>query len=645
LFVNLEVVKKKSIILLVIVILSSFSIKDSHSAYYNFYTKSLGDFAYEQIILLDKIKKSPLTSVDEINKIKEEIELARLKLKNIDFWLRYFEPVAYKKINGPLAVEWENEVFEKYEKPYKREGAGLSLAELYLNEKNCSKDSLIHLVAISINAINATFRQDSITRQLDTFDHFFLCNRLYLLNLAAIYTTGFECPGNDNIIPELRSMLSGVKQIYQVYNQSFPATPLTKGYMNLYDSAIAFAMNQPTDFTRFDHFNFIKNYINPLFKLNQQLLREYGVLSNSFNDYTLNNSANSIFDKSLYTPQNSKGIYSLVEDPETLSEIKAVGKLLFYDPILSGNNKRSCASCHKPKEYFTDTSFATSLQFDQKQRLPRNTPTLIDVGYNHLLMLDGRHISLQNQGKDVMTNPVEMGGNEKEIIEKVLSCKEYRSAFRKFAKLTPEEKDVSINHIVSAITYYYSDFSNYYSPFDETMNSDARLNDPAVKGFNLFMSKAQCATCHYVPQFNGVPPPYIGSEFEVIGAPEDKAVSRLSADSGRYKINPAFETMNAFRTGSLRNAEHTKPYMHNGVFYSLDEVVDFYDAGGGAGRKLNIINQTLSSDSLRLSFSEKKDLISFIQSLNEKIVFQNPPEKLPESSRGELNDRKVGGDY
>src|SRR6185436_4880585 len=124
----------------------------------------------------------------------------------------------------------------------------------------------------------------------------------------------------------------------------------------------------------------------------------------------------SVFDKGLYTPQNSKGIYSLVDDPATLDEIKKVGKLLFYDPILSGNNRRSCVSCHRSTEYFTDTAVATSLNFDKQRSLPRNTPSLINVVYNHLLMLDGRHISLQGQAKDVTTNPDEMGGAEADIL-------------------------------------------------------------------------------------------------------------------------------------------------------------------------------------------------------------------------------------
>jgi cytochrome c peroxidase len=159
------------------------------------------------------------------------------------------------------------------------------------------------------------------------------------------------------------------------------------------------------------------------------------------------------------------------------------------------------------------------------------------------------------------------------------------------------------------------------------------------------MGKAQCGTCHYVPEFNGVAPPYITSEFEVLGVPQDKSFSRLSDDSGRYGVVHSFETLHAFRTGSIRNAAFTKPYMHNGVFNSLDEVIDFYNNGGGVGNKLKVANQTLSPDSLKLTITEKKELISFIHSLNEKIIFESTPEKLPVSSIKELNSRKVGGEY
>jgi cytochrome c peroxidase len=159
------------------------------------------------------------------------------------------------------------------------------------------------------------------------------------------------------------------------------------------------------------------------------------------------------------------------------------------------------------------------------------------------------------------------------------------------------------------------------------------------------MSRAKCATCHFVPNFNGVKPPFIGSEFEVLGTPEDTSFRELSVDSGRWLVNKAPETLHAFRTGSIRNAKYTKPYMHNGVFKTLEEVIDFYDVGGGQGKKMHVDNQTLSGDSLKLSASDKNDLLAFIYSLNENIIFEEPPTALPTSSDKALNKRKVGGEY
>lgn len=612
--------------------------------YKNLYSTSLDEFKQQQNHLLVIIKQADLSDETDRQKIKTEINNSRGKLKSIDFWLRYLEPIAYRKINGPLPVEWENEVFEKFEPPYRRQGGGLILTELSLGEDPTNKNALLSLVDTSLIAIQ-TFEADSITTQLDNYHHFFLANRLYLLNLAALYTTGFECPDTVNIIPELRAMMSAVKDIYQNFNSNFSSTPLSKEYLDLYNSVVAFADSQPTDFSLFDHFTFIKDFVNPLFRMNQQFINAFGVRTISFNDYSLDNSANSIFDKTLYNSQNTKGIFSFVEDENVLAEIKKMGKLLFYDPILSGNNLRSCASCHKPTEYFTDTVLATAFQFDRQQHLARNTPTLINSVFNHLIMLDGKHISLQGQAKDVIVNPAEMNSSEKELVKKVLSCKEYKDAFKKFLRYTPEEKEITLTHIASAVTFYYADFSNYYSPFDEAMNNKLALAQEEKSGFNLFMSKAQCGTCHFVPQFNGVKPPYVGSEFEVLGTPADTGYTKLSADKGRYEINAVPEMLNAFRTGTVRNAEYTKPYMHNGVFQTLDEVIDLYDAGGGAGKKLSISNQTLATDSLKLSKKEKSNLIAFIHSLNENIIFEKAPARLPVSSNKALNTRKVGGEY
>lgn len=640
--------KRKQILTLVfiatVIVSASFKGNNNKDVYIATYSENLNKFKQQQEVLLECIERSDLNSTQDLEKIKREIAHARNALKSMDFWFRYLEPISYKKMNGPLPVEWETEVFEKFEKPYKREGAGLTLALLYLEESPVKKDHLIELIQASLNATQ-TFYADSITNELKTYHHFFLCNRLFLLNLAAIYTTGFECPDTAQIIPELRLLLNNVGAIYQSFNETFPSTQLPADYISLYKNAVTFANIQPNTYSQFDHFTFIKDYINPLFAFNQTLINQYHVVSKSYVDYSLNKKATSIFNKKLYTGQNPKGIFLRVKDDKALAEIEHLGKLLFYDPILSGNNSRSCASCHNPTTYFTDTATSTSLQYNQHDFLPRNSPSLINAEYNHLLMMDGQHLSLQQQTKAVISNPIEMSGDEKQLVQKVLSCKEYNKTLQKLLKHTPQETEVTIDHIASAITLYYSKFSTAYSPFDKAMNENKSLSSSAKKGFNIFMSKAQCATCHFVPQFNGVKPPFVSSEFEVLGVPADTAYTKLSDDKGRYDVNPADETLNAFRTGSIRNAEYTSPYMHNGVFKTLNDVIDFYNAGGGAGRGLTVNNQTLSSDSLHLSTEEKNDLINFIKSLNENIPFENPPETLPLSKNKTLNTRVVGGVY
>ncbi len=621
----------------------SFKSQENNS-YIQLYHSRLNELTQSETELIGHINNENIQTLAGKKFIKNKIKESRLKLKGVDFWLRYLEPVAYRKINGPLPIEWETEVFEKFEPPYKREGTGLSLAELYLDEINISKDSLIYLIRSSLQSIK-TYQTEPITVNLKNHHHFYLANRLYLLNLSAIYTTGFECPDASNRIPELVSMLEDINQLYLTYNESFYGYPIKKNYLNLYGDALQFVKKQPLEPNEFDHFNFIKNYVNPLFSLNQQMIREYNVVSNNFNDYSLNDKSLSIFDKALYNGQNEKGVFIAVDDEVVLEEIRQVGKLLFYDPILSGNNKRSCVSCHKPTEYFTDTSRNTSLQFDNKQSLTRNTPSLINVVYNHLLMLDGKHISLMNQAKDVITNPIELGSNEKDILKKVMSCSDYEKSFKRFVKLTPNSTKLNIDHIVSAVILYYSSFSKYYSPFDDAMNNNKNININCEKGFNIFMSKAQCGTCHFVPQFNGVKPPYISTEFEVLGVSVDLTFTKISPDSGRSLIYPAPEMNHAFRTGSIRNAAFTKPYMHNAVFNTLDEVISFYDAGGATGKGLPLSNQTLSGDSLKLSETEKVHLKAFILSLNENIKFEAAPATLPVSKNKNLNNRKVGGEY
>jgi cytochrome c peroxidase len=165
-----------------------------------------------------------------------------------------------------------------------------------------------------------------------------------------------------------------------------------------------------------------------------------------------------------------------------------------------------------------------------------------------------------------------------------------------------------------------SAFDDFLRDGAEVSAAAGTMSAGAVRGANLFMGKAQCATCHFIPLFNGlIPPDYAVTEFEVLGTTADDHLDRprLSPDSGRFGSYPLPFFRGAFKTPTVRNAALTAPYMHNGGFRSLETVVDFYNRGGGAGLGLSVPEQTLSADSLRLSVGEMNDIVLFIHTLTD----------------------------
>ncbi len=622
----------------VIILLAAFKQQAPKSAYVEMYGQLYSKFENS----VQKLQQYTLEAHCQSDSIRQLIHQARLDLKSLDFWWRYTDPINYKLINGPLPVEWETEVFEKYEKPYKRIGGGLTLAELALNDGDTA--AIAKYIAYIPEGLSH-FRVDSVAHILSQPDHFAYCNRLFILNLSTIYTTGFECPDQTRILPELYHMVHQVEKITTVYNATYTDKAYSELYLSLLKSTGDFVKSYADSaYSRFDHFGFVSNYTNPLYGLNADYISKNKPRSNSFMDYSINKEVRSIFDKSLYYGQNTKGIFLRISDPMVLKQIEDFGASLFFDPILSGNNQRSCASCHRPDQYFTDTSQATALQFNHSGKLLRNTPSLLNAEYNHLVMQDGQFYSLQDQALAVITNPLEMGCRKEEILKKTMSVKAYAEQLKRLSKLTPQASQPSIEHILSALTYYYSKHSKVRSRFDMAMELQEDISDDVRQGFNLFMSKGQCATCHFLPHFNGVKPPYVGSEFEVLGVPDDTSFTHFGRDSGRYLVNPAEETAFAFRTGTLRNIAKTAPYMHNGVFNTLQEVMKFYNNGGGKGRGLRIDNQTLGADQLELTDKEIEQIIRFMNSLTETIEVA-VPEQLPVSNKKALKDRKVGGLY
>lgn len=577
------------------------------------------------------------------NPSREELLAAtyrgRLSMKSADFWLRYLEPLAYKKINGPLPIEWEVEVFEKWEKPYKRIGSGLTLAEAYLEEDNWSADSLAWYYKQASKSLNI-FIADSLTKSIESYDHFWYANRLNLLNLASIYTTGFECANTARVLPELLVMMKSAQEIYTSYSSTYSNKLLSSEYQDLYSEAIDF-VSTTKKYTEFNHFEFIRDYINPLFALNQKHIREYQPVSTSFNDYSLSNKATSIFDRQLYEAVSTSGPYRDVSQSDK-ERIIDLGEMLFHDPILSGNNKRSCASCHDGTQGFTQNKQLTAFHFDGETQMERNTPSLHHVYSNHLLSADGRQISAMEQIREVINNPKEMACSDRQVVEKVMDVKYYKKELKYLSKYTTSKK-IEADNIYATLMYYVSSMSEYNSQFNQAING-GDANQDMIAGFNLFMGKAQCATCHFAPVFNGVKPPYVSSEFEVLGIPEDAKYINLSDDRGRGRIHQVPEMQHAFRTPTIRNIGSTAPYMHNGVFTTLEEVMEFYNNGGGMGHGLQVENQSLASDSFQLNETEIDQIIVFMKALTEES--KTPSSKSIQSAKESiLGNRTFGGTY
>jgi len=148
------------------------------------------------------------------------------------------------------------------------------------------------------------------------------------------------------------------------------------------------------------------------------------------------------------------------------------------------------------------------------------------------------------------------------------------------------------------------------------------LTAQEINGFNLFMGKAQCGTCHFAPLFNGlVPPLYNLSELEVLGTTKTDNLDKPEpdTDSGRFNVFPIAFYEKAFKTPTVRNVSATGPYMHNGSFKTLETVVEFYNKGGANGLGLTMNNQTLSPLPLNLSKEEVNDIVSFMQALEDAV--------------------------
>ena len=325
--------------------------------------------------------------------------------------------------------------------------------------------------------------------------------------------------------------------------------------------------------------------------------------------------------------------------PAPTPALIALGARLFYDTRLSGAQDRSCATCHQPQRAFTDGR-ARPLLFGGVHTPARNTPTLLDVAYQPLYFADERALSLEDQIGIVLASHTEMGSSADRAAAHVASDTNMRAEFARALGGRPD-RSPSGRNVRIALAAYLRSLDSFDSRFDRAIRGDTlALSARERLGFTLFMGKARCGTCHFAPLFSGVmPPEFTSSEPEIIGAATHAVLrhAQLDPDSGRAGVDHLREHLFAFKVPTLRNAALTAPYMHNGAYATLDQVMDFYEHGGGAGLGAHLPNPTLPTTRLQLTAAERSAVIAFLRALTDSTL---QPAQLAESLQPRASPRR-----
>jgi cytochrome c peroxidase len=290
-----------------------------------------------------------------------------------------------------------------------------------------------------------------------------------------------------------------------------------------------------------------------------------------------------------------KPVYNFEQPPLDSNKIE-LGRILFYDPILSKDNTISCASCHSPFNAFAHTDHDLSHGiFDSIGN--RNAPALFNLAWQKTFMWDGAINHLDMQALAPISHPSEMGSNINEVIKKLKESKAYKELFLNAF----QDSTISTSKILKALSQFQLTLVSSNTKYDKVKMGKETFTEQEKNGYQLY--KNNCASCHSEPFFSNY-------NFENNGLPIDPTLN----DMGRYVITENENDKRKFKVPSLRNLSFTYPYMHDGRFMTLQEVINHYTSGIEYSETLSL----QFNKSIELSSNEKVDLISFLLTLNDK---------------------------
>lgn len=552
-------------------------------------------------LLIEKVAKLKYSVQSDSTEaqIQRQFLEAHQSYKKVEMIGEYYSPAVSKAINGPAIPEFEEN--DKVTVP--PEGFQV-IEELVFPKynKESKKELLEELGVLSANLTR--LEKVSNTNEL-TDAHVFDAMRLEVYRIITLGITGFDSPVVLNSLPEAFVALETIEKYYKVYLEG-KSVSNSKEVLEILEKGKK-KLKTNTNFNAFDRAYFIREIANPLSRGLYKTQSELGIPFMK-EQRGLKVTAQTLFDKDAFDTEAFSGF----PDYQTTPEKIALGKKLFNDPILSGNNTRSCASCHHAEKAFTD-GLERAVALDGKSMIQRNTPTLTNIAFQRVFFADSRVSYLEDQAVAVIKNENEMHGS---LEKSALAIQKKPDYVKEFKKAFPKG-EINEFAIKNALASYIRSLSHYDSKFDAYMQNKGTFTEDEKAGFNLFAGKAKCATCHFIPLTNGtVPPNFDRSESEVLGTP-NKA-KKLDGDLGKFVVTQAAIHKYSFKTPTIRNIELTAPYMHNGVYKTLEEVIDFYNEGGGLGLGFDVPNQTLPEDKLNLTDQEKKQLITFMRTLTDE---------------------------
>jgi cytochrome c peroxidase len=527
-------------------------------------------------------------------KWQERFRGLRLAYKRLEWAAEYFDPLTARQFNGPPVPE--TELTGLVIGPDGLQVIEQDLFPRFQPNKRRELKELLGRLAVNAAEFKSYFQKADL-QNWQILD----AAKLEVFHVETLGLNDFDGPLSKNCFAESAAALQSVASVIGRYDSRID-----------FSAAIRY-LKRPVTFDGFDRAAFLTRYANPLTR-SLQILKARLKLPDVRYNRLLNQDAATLFDPGAF----NRNAYTAEPGDSATAEKIVLGKKLFFDPVLSGSGRRSCASCHQPNKAFTD-GLIKNLDIEGKKMIARNTPTLINAALQPAQFYDLRSPSLEEQARDVMQNPREMHGDMQAAIGKLRRDRSYRKLFS-LAYLKASRISIDTFEVMNALAGYVRSLTALNSRFDAYMQGDAgALSANERDGFNLFMGKAKCSTCHYLPLFSGaLPPRYMQMEAEVIGVPQKRNGKRVDPDPGLYGIRSGDFNRYAFKTATVRNAARTAPYMHNGVFRTLEEVIDFYDKGGGAGMGIKIPNQTLDAAPLKLTKKEKAELVAFIRALDSK---------------------------